>query len=115
MPLVSVMTSAPSDDTRKEEILQDISRCTSEATGKPETYIMVCLESRQACMAGTTDPAAFVDIRAIGGLNKTVNADLSERLCNLLEEKLSVPTDRVYITFTDVAATHWGWDRRTFG
>ena len=115
MPLVKIQTSVEIDDGQKEDILKHISRCAAEITGKPETYLMVFMESGSACMAGKVGPAAFIDMRAIGGLNDSVNNRLSEQLCSVMEDRLSIPPDRVYITFTDVAAGNWGWDRKTFG
>ena len=65
--------------------------------------------------AGKPGPAAFVDIRSIGGLGPKVNQALSERICRLLEEELHVPAARVYLNMRNVPADDWGHDGGTFG
>ena len=66
-------------------------------------------------MAGKPGDAAFVDIRGIGGLSGDVNRQLSQKLCRLLNEALGVPPDRIYLNFTEIKATNWGWKGNTFG
>jgi len=56
-----------------------------------------------------------VDIRAIGGLTREVNAQLSAALATEIKKALGVPPDRLYFTFTEVAASHWGWNGELFG
>jgi phenylpyruvate tautomerase PptA (4-oxalocrotonate tautomerase family) len=56
-----------------------------------------------------------VDLRSIGGLDDDVNRQLSQKVCRLLNETLGVPQNRIYLNFTDVPASHWGWKGVTFG
>jgi phenylpyruvate tautomerase PptA (4-oxalocrotonate tautomerase family) len=44
-----------------------------------------------------------------------VNRQLSQKLCRLLNESLGVPESRIYLNFTEVAASNWGWKGATFG
>jgi len=73
--------------------------------------------SRQAAilMSGKPGDAAFVDIRSIGGVTDEVNRKLSQQVCKLLNDSLGIPPDRVYLNFTDVEASNWGWNGSTFG
>jgi phenylpyruvate tautomerase PptA (4-oxalocrotonate tautomerase family) len=48
-------------------------------------------------------------------LSGDTNRKLTERICDVLEESLAIPPDRVYATFTDVQASNWGWNGATFG
>ena len=66
-------------------------------------------------MAGKPGPAAFADIRGIGGWTPAVNKKVSQALCALFKENLQIPPDRVYMTFTDIPATNWGFNGGTFG
>jgi phenylpyruvate tautomerase len=66
-------------------------------------------------MSDKAGDAAFVDIRSIGGLSDDVNRKLSQQVCQLLHDSLGVPSDRVYLNFTDVGAGNWGWNGSTFG
>jgi phenylpyruvate tautomerase PptA (4-oxalocrotonate tautomerase family) len=48
-------------------------------------------------------------------LSSEVNRQLSQKLCRLLHESLGVPESRIYLNFTEVAASNWGWKGATFG
>ena len=115
MPLVKMQTSVSIAEEKRNEILLAASHIVAEATGKPEMYVMVTIEEGVFLMGGKSGPAAFVDVRGIGGLTPEVNKRLSESLCSLLKEKLSIEPERVYVNFTDVSPTNWGWNSGTFG
>jgi len=115
MPLIKLETSAELTEEKKAELLPIMSRTISEEIGKPETYVMVTLSQCGIMMSGTEQPAAFADVRSIGGLTHDVNKAISDRICTLLKDKLGIPPDRVYLNFTDIARSHWGWNRSTFG
>ena len=54
-------------------------------------------------------------LRSIGGLNDDLNRKLSQQVCKLLSDSLGISPDRVYLNFTDVEASNWGWNGSTFG
>jgi phenylpyruvate tautomerase PptA (4-oxalocrotonate tautomerase family) len=66
-------------------------------------------------MSAKAGDAAFVDLRSIGGLSDDVNRQLSQKVCRLLSESVGVPSNRIYLNFTDVEAANWGWNGQTFG
>lgn len=115
MPLMMIKTSVPVPAEKREALLAAASRLLAEATGKPESYIMVTLDEAACCFGGKPGPAAFADVRGIGGLTKEVNCNISEKLCALLESELDISPDMVYATFLDVPASSWSWKGETFG
>jgi phenylpyruvate tautomerase len=117
MPLIQLETTCDlSDPSKKESVAKGLSRLAAEGIGKPEQYVMTCVEDKAGMtMAGETGPCALVTVKSIGGLNKSVNQTLTGQICQLLQEELAIPTDRIYVTFQELAPTHWGWDRHTFG
>ena len=115
MPFLKITSSVEVPAEKRDALLAAVSKAAAEATGKPERYMMVALESGSILFAGKAGPAAFVDVRAIGGLTPEVNAKLSSQVCALLLKWLNVPGERVYLTFIDVPATHWGNAGKTFG
>ena len=115
MPLLKLETTvAPPDDKRKT-LLASLSRIVAETTGKPESYVMVTAAPAAMLMAGKPGDAAFVDVRGIGGLTAAVNLQLSQKVCQALNQLLGVPADRIYLNFTEVEASNWGWQGKTFG
>ena len=115
MPLLKLQVSAPVPESQRDELLAALSKAVASSVGKPEKYVMVTLAEGAAVMAGQAGPAAFADVRSIGGLNGRVNNDLTKKVCALLHQFLGIPADRVYLTFTDVPAANWGWNSETFG
>jgi len=115
MPLLKLQVSATVPDEKKESLLAESSRIIAEVTGKPETYVMVMLEEGAAAMGGRNVSAAFADVRGIGGLTREVNAGISAGLCDLLKRDLDIEPDNVYLNFTDVPGTNWGWKGDLFG
>lgn len=115
MPLLTLQTSVQLSAQQRYDLLAPLSRIVAECIGKPERYVMVTVGEAAILMAGGEGPAAFVDLRSIGGLSGAVNRKLSERLCALLQERLGIPPDRVYLGFANVSAENWGWNGGVFG
>lgn len=115
MPLIKLHTSVAVSEKNREAMLSTMSNILAEKIGKPEQYVMVAIEEGPMMMSGEAGPAAFADIRSIGGLSGDVNRSISASLCELFTEYLGIAPERVYINFTDVSAANWGWDGRTFG
>jgi phenylpyruvate tautomerase len=115
MPLVNIHTNVSLTDALKDEVLVAASKLMAELTHKPEKYVMAVFEPAGVRMAGQPGPAAFVDVRGIGGLTPDVNRQISKKVCELLQKSAGVSPDRVYINFTDVDAANWGWNGSTFG
>ncbi|MHB8521929.1 MAG: phenylpyruvate tautomerase MIF-related protein [Limisphaerales bacterium] len=115
MPLLKLETNVSLSEEKRSALLSALSKIVAETIGKPETYVMVTIGPVAGLMAGKPGGAAFIDIRSIGGLNNTVNRQLSAKVCGLLQDALGVPPDRVYLNFSDVQAVNWGWNSSTFG
>jgi len=115
MPLLTLQTSVRLSNQQRHDLLAPLSKRVSECIGKPERYVMVIVSEQVMMMAGSDQPAAFADIRSIGGLNREVNRTLSEGVCRVLQDQLGISPDRVYLGFTSVSAENWGWDSGTFG
>jgi phenylpyruvate tautomerase PptA (4-oxalocrotonate tautomerase family) len=64
--------------------------------------------------AGTTEACAMVRVALIGSASPNARSTLTSELSNLLEAS-GVPKARVFVTFTEVAATHWGLSGSLFG
>jgi phenylpyruvate tautomerase len=115
MPLLKLETTVVLTDDQRKALLPSLSKILAETTGKPEGYVMITLSQSAMLMSGKTGDAAFVDIRGIGGLSGDVNRRLSQKVCRLLNESLGVSPDRIYLNFTELEASNWGWKGNTFG
>lgn len=115
MPLLKLETTVPLADEKRNALLVALSKIVAQTIGKPEQYVMVTISPAAILMSGKAGPACFIDIRSIGGLTGEVNEKLTREVCQTLNEMLGVPPERIYLNFTDVAASDWGWKGNTFG
>jgi len=56
-----------------------------------------------------------VTFKAIGGLSKPVNQAIAAKVSQLLQKELSIPQNRIFVTFEELTATNWAWEGRTLG
>ena len=112
MPLINLRTSLAAVESR-DELLLELSAMLAEQTGKPEDYVMTLLETDvPMTFAGSSAPAAFVEIKSIGALRPPA---MTAAFCELITARTGIPADRTLITFDDVPASALGWNGRTFG
>jgi phenylpyruvate tautomerase len=115
MPLVRIVSSAPAPAS-VEPLLRKLSALLARELGKPEAYVMTCLEPpAKMTFAGTAAPSCYVEVKNVGTLSGEVTKRLSAALTDLIAPALGVEEDRVYLEFAEVAPHHWGFDGGTFG
>ena len=115
MPLLKLQLSSRLEGDKKATVLTALSKLLAEGLNKPEKYVMVVIEDASIIMSGEIGPAAFVDVKSIGGLDGNVNKTMSGKLCAFLKDNLGIPTDKIFINYTDMNAGNWGWNGSTLG
>lgn len=114
MPYLKIQTNLPLTEKAEQSVLQSASKLVSTELGKPEEFVMVALEPDTPMLfAGSDAPVAFLELKSIA-LPAARTKGLSQALCNLIKDHLSIPLDRVYIKFIDVNHSMWGWKGDTF-
>ena len=117
MPLIQVFTSAPPPAAEAQKaLLADLSKLLAARFGKPERWVMTCLQPGVAMtFGGAPAPAAFVAVKNVGKMTAEDTETLSSEICERLSGGLGVARDRIYIEFADAVGYLWGWDGGTFG
>ena len=115
MPLLKLETTVVLSEENRQALLASLSKIVADTIGKPQQYVMVSACQAAMQMSGTPGDAAFVDVRSIGGMTDDVNRKLSRKISELLNGSLKIPLNRIYLNFSDVKSTHWGWNGGTFG
>ena len=115
MPLLKLETTVALSEDKRQALLASLSKTVAETIGKPQQYVMVAASQAAMQMSVRPGDAAFVDVRSIGGLTADANRKLSQKICQLLHDSLGIPPNRIYLNFTEVQASHWGWNGSTFG
>ncbi len=114
MPYLKVCTNLNMDEDEKNEFLKQASDTVSQLLSKPERYVLIEIESDQyLSMSGSTEPAAYVELKSIG-LPEKDTAGFSADLCDFLKQALGLDPERIYIEFTNIPRHLWGWNRGTF-
>lgn len=110
MPFVEIKasTKVPAKDLAGA-FLRKVSSVVSDALGKPEKVIMVRVGSEAPMLfRRSSEPCCSVEVRGIGA----PTAQQFEKLCRdctaVVSEALSIPVDRVMVTYTAEARENWG-------
>jgi phenylpyruvate tautomerase PptA (4-oxalocrotonate tautomerase family) len=114
MPTLIIKTNAEIPTDRRKVVLEAVSAAVAEQLGKPESYVMVVLETDRDLLFGADDsPAAYLELKSLG-LPEDRTAALSEGLCALLDRHFGIPPRRVYIEFASPPRHLFGWNGGTF-
>ena len=112
MPFIQINTSSKSV-LNNDLLLKEISKKVAVLTGKPENYLMTLIQNNsQMTFAGSDEPCCFIKLKSIGSLNPSA---MSKSLCELIESKTNIKTNRIYLEFIDVKSENWGFNGSTFG
>jgi phenylpyruvate tautomerase len=114
MPLVRIVSSAEPPPVG-DSLLRDLSALLARELGKPESYVMTCLEPRaRMTFGGSDEPSCYVEVKNVGTFTAAKTALLSGVLAERLTAGLGVPRNRIYIEFADAKPHMWGYDGDTF-
>lgn len=112
MPLLEINTNVSIKDSTV--LAKDASRIVARMLGKPESYVMVKVNSEASLVfAGSEDAAAHLKLKSLG-LEEAKTADYSTHLCGFIQNILGIEPSRIYIEFISPERHMWGWDNRTF-
>ncbi len=112
MPYLNIQTNIQVAD--EAVLLAQASATVAEMLGKPESYVMVHIESDAGLIfSGSDAPAAYLQLKSLG-LPENQTADYSATLCALLQQTLGIEAGRVYIEFSAPDRHMWGWNNGTF-
>lgn len=114
MPYLHFQTSEFMSEGARAAACSEFSGKIAELLSKPESYVQVRIESGcTMSFGGETGKTAFVELFSLG-LDEATAAACSEALCQLIEERFSIPANRIYLKMADHPRGMWGWDGQTF-
>lgn len=113
MPYLTVQTNL-ADSQITNDFVKQLSAKVAQTLGKPESYVAVHVQGGQKLFfSGTSEPAAVMELTSIG-LPSGKTSNISNDIMTLFEQKLNIPTNRIYIKFTNISGNMMGWDKGTF-
>jgi len=109
MPFINTMVTT--EITREKEVVlkEKLGKALS-LIGKPEAYLMIKFEEKcRLWFAGDTfGDAAYVEVALLHSAPKDSYAKLIFAICQILSEELAIPTDRIYVKFSETE--FWGYN-----
>jgi phenylpyruvate tautomerase PptA (4-oxalocrotonate tautomerase family) len=115
MPYLSIQTNVRIAEADESNLLKAASKLVASQLGKPEEYVMVSIAAGQLLIfAGSSEPAAFLELRSIG-LPVGKRASLCTELTRLVTGSCSITPDRVFLVLVDVEKSLWAQGGKTFG
>ncbi len=114
MPYLNIQTNVKISESDRPALLKAASRAVSDMLGKPESYVLVHLDSgNNMLFAGTDAPLACLQLKSLG-LPENETRAFSHALCALMQSELGIDPARVYIEFSNPERHMWGWNGGTF-
>ncbi|MGB1131158.1 MAG: phenylpyruvate tautomerase MIF-related protein [Haloferula sp.] len=113
MPLLEVSSNLVLTDVEKMNCLQTLSKAAAELMGKPESVVMTSWHSAKMTFGGSESDTLHLSVKAIR-LPEDAPQSLTPELTERIRLTTGVLPERIFITYTDVPPSHWGWNQKTF-
>lgn len=113
MPFIDSKITVSVSDEKKEKIKSEIGKAIS-ILHKPESYLMVGInDNYDLWFAGEKlQKGAYVSVDVFGDINAADSSKMSGVICDVLNNELGIPDDKVYVEYR---GTHnWGWNGSNF-
>jgi len=113
MPFIDSKVTLKISMQQKEEIKSELGKLI-ETLNKSETYLMVHIEDACDLWLGgkKLEKGAYVAVSLCGDAPKELYDRMTGRICELMNRKLGIPGNAVYVTYHPVS--DWGWNGKNF-
>ena len=110
MPFINVKTNAEIPADKKQEIENKLSDAISLIPGKSDRYLMLAVEDDISMMfhRDTASNIAMVEVKIFGSSDKGSYTNLTQRICEILDEEADISPDCCYVKFEEVSL--WGYN-----
>lgn len=114
MPFINSKVSISMSQEKKEIMKSKLGKAISIIPGKSEDWLMVGFEDNYDLyfQGNQNQPTAFVEVKVFGTITSQVSDEMTSALCELYEQELQIPKNRVYVKYEEV--DKWGWNGRNF-
>ena len=114
MPCIQLTLSQPLTDQNKSNIKARLGKAITAIPGKSEAWLMVVFHDKASIFfkGNQNADSAFVDVEIYGQENARAFNALTADICDILDDELSLPADRIYVKYG--TTNHWGWNGGNF-
>lgn len=110
MPYINSTLTVKLSEEDKEALKSRMGDIIGAIPGKAETWLMVGFDDNKTLYfrGVKMEKAAYIEVKIAGSAPRESKNKLTSLLCELFENKLQIPIDNIYVTFSEVA--DWGWN-----
>ena len=116
MPYINCVTSQKLTEEEKERIKESLGKLIEVFPGKSEQWLYVGFRDGESLYfrGQKMEKGAIVEVKLLGNASRACKDEFTAKVCDLLNEEISVPGNSTYVTFQEYAAGNWGWNDGLF-
>ncbi len=114
MPFINSKITVKMSEEKKEAIKAKLGEAIALIPGKSESWLMVGFDDGyDLYFQGNKDgESAFIKVSVYGRASAADYNTLTGAICDIFESELSIPKNRIYVTYEEVE--NWGWNGANF-
>ena len=114
MPFIHVQVSTPLSKEKETGLKCLLGDAITILPHKTERYLMLRFsgECHMYFAGDKTRPVAMVDVSIFGKTEPAALEEFTQRVCDIMEDELAIPPDRVYVKYTE--CDRWGFNGANF-
>jgi hypothetical protein len=114
MPFINSKISVKITKEQEECIKTKLGKAITLIPGKSESWLMVGFEDDYSLYfkGQQYEKIAFVEVKIFGSAESSALEKLTQAICTIYEEELSIPKDKIYITYQEISS--WGYNGFNF-
>lgn len=114
MPFINSKVTVKLTEEKKEAIKNKLGQAITAIPGKSESWLMLGFEDEECLyFKGNQDgETAFIEVKIFGAASDRDYEKLTALLCQIYEDELGIPKNRIYIKYEEVE--YWGWNGTNF-
>lgn len=109
MPFINSKISVKLTKEKEQIVKEKLGKAIELIPGKTEEMLMVGFEDNYKLYfkGETLEKGAFVQVKIYGKASKEAYDKLTTAICDIFNEVLAIPVDKIYINYEEVE--NWGW------
>jgi phenylpyruvate tautomerase PptA (4-oxalocrotonate tautomerase family) len=114
MPFINSKISIKMSDEEKDIIKTKLGCAIELIPGKSENWLMIGFDDNYSLYfkGQPFEKIAYIEVKTFGSASKEAYSMLTNKICNIYNEVLGIPKDRIYVKYEEVS--NWGWNGENF-
>lgn len=114
MPFIETKVNVKISEEAEKQLKAGLADAIACFPGKSEAWLMLNFEDqrRMYFKGKNNQPMAFLSVDLLGQIDAAASEKMTEKICTLMQEVLSIDPSRVYVKYTGIQ--NWGWNGGNF-